>query len=243
MGEPICERWVSEAAPGKSFAEVGGLWGTVNEQVTIAARAGATATTMIDVAPSDGGPDDLWMLFRERARSLGVEGTTCLQGSIDDPETPRRAGSFDVVCCNGVLYHCPDPLHTLRQLRAITRETLILGTVSMPETVSSSAGVVSVEPGSALFVPATNQSQRAVLGQWLRELGDIHIQAVGITHEVQSGWALDDYDPWWWFFTRDYVAGLLRVAGFEVESVASYWEGRATLYLARAVGSPPQSAT
>ena len=82
-----------------------------------------------------------------------------------------------------------------------------------------------------------------MLGQWLRELGDIHIQAVGITHEVQSGWALDDYDPWWWFFTRDYVAGLLRVAGFEVESVASYWEGRATLYLARAMGSPPGPAT
>ncbi len=235
MGEPICERWVAEASPGKSFAEVGGLWGTVNEQVTAAAQAGASSTTMIDVAPSDGGEGDLWELFRERARSLGVTDTACLHGSIDDPETARRAGSFDVVCCNGVLYHCPDPLHTLRQLRAITRETLVLGTVSMPETVSSAAGSVSLEPGAALFVPAANQSQLAVLGQWLRELGDVHIQADGITHAVPSGWALDDYDPWWWLFTRDYVAGLLRVAGFEVENVASYWEGRATLYLARAV--------
>jgi SAM-dependent methyltransferase len=188
---------------------------------------------MIDAAPNEG-EGNLWQQFRERAASLGVEGTTCLQGSIDDPETVRRAGSFDVVCCNGVLYHCPEPLNTLRQLRAITRETLILGTVSTPETVSTSAGTVAQEPGAALFVPALSNSQRAVFAQWLRELGDVNIQADGVTHPEQTDWVLDDYDPWWWFFTRDHVAGLLRVAGFEVEAVASYWEGRATLFRARA---------
>jgi SAM-dependent methyltransferase len=233
MGEPICERWIGEAVPGKSFAEVGGLWGTINEQVTAAAKAGASATTMIDIAPSDGGEQDLWRLFRERAASLGVTDTTCVNGSIDDPETARRAGSFDVVCCNGVLYHCPDPLHTIGQLRSITRETLVLGTVTMPEQVSTSAGTISTEPGSALLVPALGESQRAIFAQWLRDLGDVHIQADGVTHGVPSGWALDDYDPWWWFFTRDYVAGLLRVCGFEVDAVASYWEGRASVYLAR----------
>lgn len=236
MGEPICERWVTEASPGKTFAEVGGLWGVVNEQVTAAARAGATATTMIDVAPSEG-EGNLWQQFRERAASLGVSGTTCVQGSIDDPATAERAGSFDVVCCNGVLYHCPEPLHTLRQLRAITREKLILGTVSMPETVATSAGTVSEEAGGAIFVPALGNSQRAVFAQWLRELGDVNVEAVGVTHP--TSWAIDDYDPWWWFFTRDHVAGLLRVAGFEVESVASYWEGRATLFQARVSAPAP----
>ena len=239
MGEPICEQWVADVVPGKTFAEVGGLWGTVNEQVTVAAQAGATATTMIDIAPDDGGDEDLWKLFRERATSRGVTDTTCLIASIDDPETVERAGSFDVVCCSGVLYHCPDPVHTLRQLRAITRETLILGTVSMPETVTTSAGTVSVEAGAALLVPAISDSQRGVFAQWLRDLGDDNIRADGITHPVQSGWALDDYAPWWWFFTRDHVAGLLRISGFEVETVASYWQGRATFYLARATGSAP----
>ena len=231
MGEPICESWVAAAVAGKTFAEVGGLWGTDNEQVTGAARAGASATTMIDIAPG-GADDDLWQRFRDRATALGVTGTTCLEGSIDDPGTVARAGSFDVVCCNGVLYHCPDPLHTLRQLRAITRETLVLGTVTMPETVATTAGTISVEAGAALLVPAIDESRRAILAQWLRDLGDIHIQADGITHGVPSGWALDDYGPWWWMFTRDHVAGLMRVSGFEVQAVASYWEGRATLYLA-----------
>ena len=240
MGEPIREEWIATASAGKSFAEVGGLWGTVNEQVT---RAGASATTMIDVAPTDldEGEDDLWQLFRERAASLGVADTTCVQGSIDDPDVVRRVGSFDVVSCSGVIYHCSDPLHTLRQLRAITRETLILGTATMPETVSTAAGTVSVEPGAALLVPAMTLSQRAVLGQWLREVGGV--QALGVNYPMQTDWALDDYGAWWWFFTRDYVATLLRMSGFEVETLASYWDGRATLYLARAVGSSPPAAT
>jgi SAM-dependent methyltransferase len=233
MGEPICDQWVTEAAAGKRFAEVGGLWGTVNEQVTTAARAGATATTMIDIAPSDGGPDDLWRRFRERAEGMGVSGTTCLNASIDDPDTVERAGEFDVVCCNGVLYHSPDPIHTLRQLRRLTREVLVLGTVSIPETVATTAGSVAVEPGAALLVPALSSSQLAVFAQWLRELGDVAIQADGVTHPPPAGWGPDAYDPWWWFFTRDYVSGLLRVCGFEVERVASYWEGRASLFFAR----------
>lgn len=232
MGEPIREQWIAAAAAGRSFAEVGGLWGTVNEQVTVAALAGASSTTMIDVAPDDG-EGSLWELFRERARSLDVEGTTCIQASIDDPELPARVGSFDTVSCSGVLYHCPSPLHTLRQLRAITRRTLILGTASMPETVTGAAGTVSTASGSALLVPAMTHSQLAVMGEWLNEVGGV--QALGVNVPVQSKWALDDYSAWWWFFTRDYVAALLEVAGFAVESIASYWGGRATLYQARVV--------
>lgn len=234
VGEPIREEWVASAVAGKTFAEVGGLWGTVNEQVTVAALAGATATTMIDVAPTDPkeGTEDLWQLFRERAASRGVTDTEFVQGSIDDPAVAERVGTFDVVSCSGVIYHCADPLHTLRQLRSITRETLVLGTATMPETVSTSAGTVSVEPGAALLVPAMTQSQRAVLGGWLHEVGGV--QALGVNYPMETDWALDDYGAWWWFFTRDYVATLLKMAGFEVESLASYWEGRATLYLARA---------
>ena len=242
MGEPIREQWVAAAAAGKSFAEVGGLWGTVNEQVSVAARAGATATTMIDVAPDDGSDDErLWELFRERATSLGVTGTTCVQGSINDPETVRRLGSFDVVCCSGVIYHCPEPLHTLRHLRAITRETLILGSATIPETVSSSAGTASVEPGAALLVPAMTESHRAVLGQWLREVGGV--ESLGVNYPLQTEWELDDHSAWWWFFTRDYVAALLRLAGFEVDTIANEWEGRATLYLARSAGPSPPPVT
>jgi SAM-dependent methyltransferase len=230
MGEPICEQMVRDAAKGKTFAEVGGLWGTSNEQVTTAGLGGARDLTMIDVAPPETG---LWMLFEQRCAAMGVSSVAEINGSIDDRATVERAGSFDVVCCNGVLYHCPDPIRTLLNLRSISRETLILGTVTIPETVVTSAGTLETAAGSALPVPALTASQLTVVGQWLRELGDVHIQADGITNGVD--WDLDDYSPWWWLFTRDHVAALLEITGFEVEAVAGYWEGRATYFRARAV--------
>ncbi len=231
MSEPTREAWITAATPGKSFAEVGGLWGTVHEQVSVAATAGASATTMIDIAPQVGSEQDLWELFRQRLDGLGVASPTCIQASIDDREAMARAGTFDVVHCSGVLYHCPEPLHTLRQLRALTGETLILGTASIPEHVENVAGSVAVAPGAALLVAVLSYSQRAVLGQWLTENGVS--MAIGVNHPIESDWAADDYSAWWWFFTRDYVAALLRIAGFEVVDVASYWNGRATFFLAR----------
>jgi SAM-dependent methyltransferase len=234
MGEALRERWIAEATAGCSFAEVGGLWGIVNEQVTVAARAGATDLTMIDVAPEDG-PDDLWSAFRERLAERRVGDVRCLRGNIDEPETLERAGSFDVVHCSGVLYHCPEPLRSLRNLRRLVRGTLVLGTATVPELVETDAGSVAVEPGSALLVPAMSDRQRAVLGEWLAQNGAV--RAFGVNHEVGAGWGLDragwnPYEAWWWFFTPEYVGALLATAGFEVREVAGYWNGRATLFLA-----------
>lgn len=244
MPEPLREAWIAEAVPGRTFAEVGGLWGVVNEQVTVAGGAGASELTMIDVAP-EGGPEDLWQAFRARLADNGLSNVDCVRGSIDDPTVVDSVGSFDVVHCSGVLYHCPEPLHTLRNLRSLTRETLVLGTATMPETVATSAGTVEVESGTAMLVPAMTASQRAVLGEWLRENGASG--AHGINTEVGADWTLGredwkPYEAWWWCFTRDYVAALLEVAGFELRNVASYWNGRATLYLASAVGSAPGQA-
>jgi hypothetical protein len=238
--EPIREGWIAEAVPGRSFAEVGGLWGVVNEQVTVAAAAGASELTMIDVAP-EGGPDDLWRAFESRLGEHGVSGVRCIHGSVDDRSIIEEAGSFAVVHCSGVLYHCPEPLHTLRNLRSLVQETLVLGTATMPETVANSAGAVSLEPGAAMLVPAMTESQRVVLGEWLRENGAPF--AYGVNHEVGEAWDLthrdwNPYEAWWWFFTRDYVTALLEAAGFEIRSVASYWNGRATFYMASPTHRP-----
>ncbi len=35
-----CNDWISGFVKGKTFADIGGLWGTVNEKVTVAAKAG-----------------------------------------------------------------------------------------------------------------------------------------------------------------------------------------------------------
>ncbi len=234
MGDGLRESWIAAVASGSSFAEVGGLWGVVNEQVTVAAAAGATDLTMIDIAP-EGGPEDLWGAFESRLEEHGVAGVRCIHGSVDDHALVDKVGSFDAVHCSGVLYHCPEPLRTLRNLCALVRGTLILGTATMPETVATSAGAISVEPGTALLVPAMTDSQRVILGEWLRENGAPF--AYGVNHAVGEEWDLqregwNPYEAWWWFFTRDYVSALLEAAGFDVRNVASYWNGRATLYMA-----------
>jgi hypothetical protein len=231
MSVPIRKEWIECIVPGRTFAEVGGLWGTVNEQVTVAAKGGAREVTMIDIAIDSGPEHNLWERFRERCRQESVEKYKCIRADITEPGTPERVGAFEVVHCSGVIYHCPDPLLPLRQLARICSDTLILGTATMPEVVTNSAGTVKVAPGSALLVPAMNSSQKAVLGEFLTQVGAK--QAIGVNCPITSDWDLSDYAAWWWFFTRDYVAALLRVAGFVVEDVASYWEGRATLYRAR----------
>jgi hypothetical protein len=191
---------------------------------------------MIDLVPDDRAQGDLWGKFRARAEEADVADVRCVVASIDDPATPERVGVFDVVHCSGVLYHCPQPLHTLQQLAAITGQTLILGTATMPERVTTPAGTVEVGQGGALLVPALSYSQRTVLGDWLLGVGGTG--AMGLTAAMDTDWSPGDYAAWWWFFSRDFVAALLHVAGFEVQQVTSYWEGRATLFHAskRSVG-------
>ena len=43
-----CE-WIEGVVKGRTFADIGGLWGTVNEQVTNAIQMGATKAAMIDM--------------------------------------------------------------------------------------------------------------------------------------------------------------------------------------------------
>src|SRR5438067_9196102 len=43
--------------------------------------------------------------------------------------SPQTAGVFDIVLFLGVLYHAPDPIGYLRNVRSITGEVLILETL------------------------------------------------------------------------------------------------------------------
>ncbi len=52
---PIRQRWIPDAVVGRSFIEVGGLSGVVNEQITTAHASGATSLARIDPAG-----EDLW---------------------------------------------------------------------------------------------------------------------------------------------------------------------------------------
>lgn len=181
---------VRKLVKGKSFADIGALWGVDGANTFAAEEAGATRTVAVDVY--DASPK---FLEEKKRRNSKVE---FVKGDINSNETAKKIGICDVVLCAGVLYHTPDPVHMLMRLRSITSETLILNTASIPEM----PGVKN----AAVFYPYLSEDQRKI---WNRGIGS----QMGITgaYEPEQG-----YGNWFWGMTPSSIESMLNVAGFEV---------------------------
>ena len=110
----VRDTYIGQVVAGKSFADIGGLWGTVNEKVSVAHAHGARGLAMIDVSPTD---SELWALFDERRRTLRLPAVECVSADILTLVEADPCPQFDVVHCSGVLYHMPEPMQFLRALR------------------------------------------------------------------------------------------------------------------------------
>jgi hypothetical protein len=221
----VRDRFVQQVVKGKSFAEVGGLWGTVSEKASVAHAAGATELTMIDVTPLG---THWWLEFEKRRQALNVPPVRSISGDVMQLAETDPSLRFDVVHCSGILYHVPNPLHFLKCLRTITREYLVL-TSSITETeIANSEGRLTVPTGSALFLPALSPAEKAVLkAHWSDVVPD---NAKGLTLDIAS-WRLEDFGPWWWLPTADALAAMCRVVGFDVLGVELTWNGHAATLL------------
>lgn len=201
---------IRSLSPGKTFADVGGLWGLVAEKVTVAAAAGASAVTMIDFPFSR--YDPLWNDFKDRCKARGVV-CDCLHDDVNS----TRAGPFDVVHCAGVVYHSPNPFHMVTKLAAMTRGTLLLGSTRVPTSIAG----LELPTGAALFVPAMTDEQKKSVHAFFG------VGMIGIT--TDNEWRAKDYGPWWWVFTEACLVRMVEAAGMHVEAVWPYWEGRAVM--------------
>lgn len=180
---------VKKYAAGKSFADIGAMWGVNGLYAFMAEEQGATRVVAVDVYP-----ESREFLAEKEKRRSSVQ---FVRGDINLLETTEKIGVCDVVLCAGVLYHTPDPVHLLTRLRAICGETLILNTASIPEI-----------PGirnAAVFYPFLDAKQRKI---WNQRIGS----QKGITgpYEPESGYA-----NWMWGMTPSAVESLLKCAGFE----------------------------
>jgi len=221
MSDPR-DSYIRKVVRGRSFADIGGLWGTVNEKVSVAHRHGATALAMIDIS----GPE-LWDLFEERRQTLGLPEVRCIQGDIltlAESSPPQ----FDVVHCSGLLYHVPSPLQLLMALRKMTREYLVLASAVSGTSVKSSEGALEIPEAALLFVPALKGRERAILrSYWERFVGD---GAIGITRDTAS-WQPDDFAAWWWLPTVEALRAMCEVAGFHCKDGAHFWNNNAYVLL------------
>ena len=190
--ESLWRQLIVRHVPGRTFADVGCMWRVNGDYAFLAAARGATAVTGIDVNPATAE-------FTARNASLG-EPVRFVQADLNDPAI-HEVGCFDVVFCSGVLYHVPDPVFSLTQLRRLCRETLILTTASMPD------GDV---PNVAALLVGLDAAERARLAYPTR-------------HEkrgLDSGFdPARGYANWIWLPTPGCVRAMLTLAGFAVQEV------------------------
>lgn len=188
-------RFVETHAPGRSFADIGGMWGVDGEVALRAAAAGASSVTLFDA----GEPTPA---FLERAATQGAE-IRCVQGDLEDPVSVDQIGPHQIVWCSGVIYHTPNPVLQLMHLRRITTELLFLRSATMPE--------VPGFPQACVFHPYLDARDRAPLAR-------------GLPNPARATGLGTPFDPrpmyghgnWWWGITPSALRAMLRTARFEV---------------------------
>lgn len=224
--------WIQELVKDKSFADVGGLWGTVNERVSVAIKAEASEATMIDIANEE---SELWRKFHTRCTEFGIDDYHCISTDITEENNLEAIGTYDVVHCSGILYHLPDPLVLLQHLGIITNEYLMFGTTIIPSDINFDDESMKIEGGQVYFVPALNNMQKNFFAKHFDREG---IKIMGINWEHEFKWYVDNqpnFTPWWWLFTREYVETLLELVGFEVIDSYESWPNKAYMFLCKKV--------
>jgi 2-polyprenyl-3-methyl-5-hydroxy-6-metoxy-1,4-benzoquinol methylase len=206
-------RYVKRFVPGRSFADIGCMWGVNGEYAFVAERAGAVRVVGVDVfGPT---PEFEERHAREESRVEFV------LGDIASEATLERVGEVDVVLCAGVLYHHPSPFDLLVALRRICRETLILRTSTIPE--------IPGLPHAAVFYPMLDARARR---SW--NLSSLGVgRQVGISDAFQPE---EGYGNWFWGLSPSCVTALLAVAGFRVRERAE--EAFAQTFVCDAVAPP-----
>ena len=187
-------KYIRDYAHGKSFVDIGCMWGVNGEYAFIAEEAGAISSKGVDVW----GPTPEFE-EKKRLRNSKVE---FILGDAMEQRTIDRIGPTDVVFCAGVLYHHPAPYDLLVAFRKICTEHLILRTSTIPE--------INGLPNAAIYWPNLGAKDRQLWN--LSSLG--LMKQVGITGPFEPN---EGYGNWFWGLTPSCLKSLLRNAGFKVE--------------------------
>jgi SAM-dependent methyltransferase len=197
--DPMVER----LAPGKSFLDVGALWGVHGRISFLAETAGATRVTAIDL--SEATPEFL------EAKDRRGSNVRFVRADLHDADAGERVGPHDVVWCSGVLYHCPDPVRSIACLKRLTLERLVILTASLPEVPGA--------PNGAVFFPHLSAPDRRRIDRAYDIAGVGRGSArLGLTTPFDPA---EGYGNWWWGLTPSAITGMLTAGGFDVEDVAT----------------------
>ncbi|GAA0607908.1 hypothetical protein GCM10009416_50910 [Craurococcus roseus] len=241
-GDPI-HRWIADIVPGRSFVDIGGIgeW-SKQERVTQSVAAGAARSAMADIEPAD---SEYWRFFHKLMYKHGIARDAYdshAEVDVTRADLAERLPPSDVVHCTGVLYHCPDPVAAVDNLRRVTGRWLIVNTVVCPQRVENAAGTLALPSGAALFLPGLSEAERDVLR---------------LHYRTKFGWSIDDtaprprapgvkmphvmpdgrlnHWPYWWLFTIHSFRSLLQLLRFDIRDEWT-WEDHAHCVLCERVG-------
>jgi hypothetical protein len=223
--------YIRVIAPKRSFLEIGGLWGEVNEKATVAFQAGSTEIGVLDIWSPE---SEWWTRFHARCSAVGLKGVKEFVGSIDNAQAVEKLGMYDIVHCSGVLYHCPNPFLSLAHLRKLTGERLLLATAVMPPVIENEFGRLALDADAAILVPCLTEDKRRVIERHVA--GAYGGVAYGVSSPIECWFFRDgapNYGAWWWLWTEDYVRRMILASGFAVERSAPQFDGTGHLYLLR----------
>ena len=212
-------RRIAELVPNKTFADVGGLWGTLNETVSIAMQHGAREATMVDIQRSD---TKWWKAFDDRCRDLGVSGYRSVVGDICNDRIVDQVGPFDITHCAGIIYHVPNPVGMIHNLISITRERFILGSMVVPKRIVNQFGTLELSMGQCLLVPVLSERERNIVAEHFSQM---KVNALGVTQPA-SFMAKNGpfrYAPYWWLYTEETLVGMCRMFDVTVENIWVDW--------------------
>ncbi|MEG4206886.1 tetratricopeptide repeat protein [Microcoleus sp. Pol7_A1] len=214
----IRDRYIARVVKGKTFAEVGGLWGTVSEKVSVASKYGAVSLTMIDAMPAY---LDWWQDFHDRMTSLNIANYNCINRDITQIQLAEIGEPYDVVHCAGVLYHHPHPLQILVALRQITGEHLVFTSAITQEVIENELGRYELPASGVMFIPALDDAERAILtAYWQPFLNSNPL--IGITEKAV--FEMNNFAACWWLPTATALEAMCKVAGFKVLDKELAWD-------------------
>jgi hypothetical protein len=189
-------QWIREHAPGRSFADIGGLYELAGDVALLAEEASATEVTLFDSG------DALLTEFPRKAEARGSR-VRFVQGDLEDPVSVERIGPHDIVWCVGVIYHTPNPVRQLMLLREITGELLYLGTHTIPE-------IPGIEQ-ACVYYPYLDDAARAAYAA--AHKGSDPLWGIHTPFDERP---MLGHGNFWWGITPSALRAMLRSARFEV---------------------------
>lgn len=188
--EPRSE-WIAGRVAGKSFLDIGCMWNVDGQFAFDAVSHGAAKVSATDINPATSA-------FIEKNQTSGNK-VAFHECDIHDPRIFEYLKPHDLVLCAGVIYHSPNPLHLLGQLRKLTLSELYLRSSIIPE--------IPGYENAMIHYPYLSDKARSF---WRR--GD---NQSGLSTPFDPN---EHYSPWYWGITPSAMRSMLKVAGFHLIS-------------------------